>query len=344
LGHFAYYWPVTIPENKTAAVTRALNEAFGVDEFEDIQVPHGGLSTALVFRMLVRGKAYLLRLIMRADAMGDPTRQIACMKTAAEAGIAPMVRYASIEDRIIITDFIEAKPFPENPAPMLARTMRTLHGLGGFPKALQVTNYMDTVDGFIGRFRAAKILPESTTEEIFRLYAAVPKVYPRDESLVACHNDLKPQNIIFDGDRFWLVDWEAAFLNDRYSELAVVANFFVRDEDEYLEAYFGEPAGEWQKARFFLMRQAVHMFYASFFLLMAARSGAVVTPDLEAPDFDEFHARVSSGELNTAAAEVQVPYAKVHLSRALRNMRGARFRESVEAAGNRAGGLKPSAD
>ena len=62
--------------------------------------------------------------------------------------------------------------------------------------------------------------------------------------MVSSHNDLKPQNIRFDGKHIWLVDWESAFLNDRYADLAVVANFFVKDEaheEEYLTTYFGEP-------------------------------------------------------------------------------------------------------
>jgi thiamine kinase-like enzyme len=50
---------------------------------------------------------------------------------------------------------------------------------------------------------------------LFRRYAAVTKVYPRNDDLVASHNDVKPENIVFDGDRVWLVDWEVAFLNDR---------------------------------------------------------------------------------------------------------------------------------
>ena len=56
--------------------------------------------------------------------------------------------------------------------------------------------------------------------------------------MVSCHNDLKPDNILFDGERAWLVDWEAAFLNNRYTELSVVANFLITNDNEekdYLE-------------------------------------------------------------------------------------------------------------
>lgn len=93
-------------------------------------------------------------------------------------------------------------------------------------------NYLDAGDGWIKKFQAAQILPESLTEELFQLYSKVINVYPRNsDDLVACHNDLKPENIIFDGDRAWLVDWEAAFLNDRYVDLGVVANFLVMSVD-----------------------------------------------------------------------------------------------------------------
>ncbi len=117
------------------------------------------------------------------------------------------------------------------------------------------------MDGIVRRFQAAKILPESETGEIFNGYARVKSVYPRSiyphnhADMVSCHNDLKPENILFDGDRLWLVDWEAAFLNDRYNDLGIVANFVVTNEAEeeaYLRSYFGEAAGDYRLARFFI--------------------------------------------------------------------------------------------
>jgi aminoglycoside phosphotransferase (APT) family kinase protein len=319
-----------IPEAKQPVVTRALSEAFGVNEFEDIRLLSGGLTSALVFRIVVRGNPYLLRLIMRQEALYDPTRQFTCMKTASEAGIAPRIWYANVEDRVLITDFVDAKPFPDDAAPLIALTIRTLHSLPNFPKLL---NYLDTMDGLIRRFQAAKILPESVTEELFRRYAEVARVYPRnDADLVASHNDLKPQNILFDGERIWLIDWEAAFLNDPYTDLAVVANFFVKDEaheERFLSAYFGEPAGEYRSARFYLMRQAVHMFYISMFMLLAAGSAIPIDPDMTAPDFRDFHQRLISGEVDLATAEAKLQYAKVHLNEVLRNMRTQRFKDAV---------------
>ena len=104
---------------------------------------------------------------------------------------------------------------------------------------------------------------------------------------MSSHNDLKPENILFDGDRVWLVDWEAAFLNDRYVDLAVVANFAVNseaDEQAYLERYFGESAGAYRLARFFLMCQVAHIFYAIVFLSLAAVAGKAIVLELGRPE------------------------------------------------------------
>src|ERR1035437_5001389 len=56
------------------------------------------------------------------------------------------------------------------------------------------------------------------------LHGRVPRL---DADLVSCHMDLKPENILYDGRRVWLIDWMAAFLNVRYFDLAIVANFVV---------------------------------------------------------------------------------------------------------------------
>jgi thiamine kinase-like enzyme len=324
-----------IPEEKQAVVERALKKAFGVKEYDDIRLLTGGLSTAAVYRIVVQGNPYLLRLTMRTDAAFDPTRQFACMELAAQAGIAPRIWYKSIEDRVLISDFVEPKPLPEDMASLMPSVLRTLHSLPGFPKGMY--NYLDAMDGFVKQFQAANILPASAVDDLFGQYAEIWKVYPRGEDeLVASHNDLKPQNMIYDGERLWLIDWEAAFLNDRYVDLAVVANFFVRDEAQekaYLECYFGAPTSEVQQARFYLMSILLHLFYAALLLVMASRSGIAVDPDRAVPDFRDFHQRLITGEIDLTGSDDRVDYALVHLNAMRRKLQAQRFNESMAVIG-----------
>lgn len=319
-----------IPETKLNAVKKALQEAFGVSEFEDIRELTAGLSSARVFCIVVKGNPYLLRIITRTDAMGDPTLQFNCMKVAAEAGLAPRIWYLSIEDRISITDFVKDQLFPVEKAKVkLGSILRNLHSLPPLPK---IVNYQDTMDGFLRKFQEAKILPESMTEELFRHYTLIRSVYPNsDEDLVSCHNDLKPENIIFDGERAWLVDWEAAFLNDRYVDLAVVGNFVIRndnDEAEYLRNYFGEDVDEYRHARFFLMSQLMHMFYVAVFMPLAAK-GKPVDLNMKRSYFRNFHDRIWAGEISLASDEAKLEYALVHMDQVLKNTGTKRFEEAL---------------
>ena len=319
-----------IPEAKKPAVERALREAFGVTEFEDARRLTTGLSSALIFRIVVRQRPYLLRVITRTDAMADPTRQFACMKAGAEAGLAPKIWYTSAEDRISITDFVNAKPFPK--AEALARmpaTIRTLHALPAFPRTV---NYLQAMDGFISRFQTAKTLPKSETADAFDLYAQARDVYPRNEAdMTASHNDLKPENVLFDGEKVWLVDWEAGFLNDRYLDLSVVGNFVVTNEAEekiFLRGYFeGEPT-EYQLARFYLMRQILHMSYAAVFLAFGA-AGKPADASAKVRDYRDFHDRVWAGEITLDGGEAKIEYARVHLKQALEEMHAPRFEEAM---------------
>src|SRR5579863_8538202 len=124
-----------IPEEKKAAVFRALHGAFGATAIDDIRRITKGLSSDLVFRIVVEGSPYLLRIMTRIDERMDPGRIFACMSAAAEAGIAPRVRYNNVEDGISITDFVEAVPFPATQALVqLPGILRRLHALPRFPK------------------------------------------------------------------------------------------------------------------------------------------------------------------------------------------------------------------
>ena len=328
-----------IPQEKSEAVFRGLREAFGATAIEDIRRMTGGLSSDLVFRIVVRGSAFLLRIISRIDQINDPGRQFTCMKAAAQAGLAPRVWYANAEDGISITDFVEATPFPATEALVrIPGTLRRLHALPLFAKAF---NYVTAHNGFIWRLRGANLLPASEVEEVFTRYERVCSAYPRlDSDMVSCHMDLKPENILFDGQRVWLVGWRAAFVNDRYFDLAIVANFVVAsvaDERTYLEEYFGEPPNEYQLARFFLMRQVMQMLSAAVFLLLGS-AGKPVDQGKKMPSFKDFHDRIWAGEVNLSDNQTKIVYGRVHWEQLLQNMRQARFDEALAIVSDRHAG------
>src|ERR1700712_5557970 len=99
-----------MPANKHDALTKALQHAFAVDGYENIQQLTKGLSGSFVFKMTVQNTPYLLRII-GPDARDNPNYYFGCMQTAAADGLAPKIHYLSVEDGLSITDYLEGKPF-----------------------------------------------------------------------------------------------------------------------------------------------------------------------------------------------------------------------------------------
>jgi hypothetical protein len=325
-----------IPQEKIAAVDRAVHEAFGATAIENIRQITTTPGSDVSFRIVVQGSPYLLRIMTRTDERMDPGRIFACTTAAAQAGVAPGVRYSNVDDGILITDLVEAVPFPVAEALVrLPGTLQRLHALPPFPKAF---NYVTAHNGFIWRLRQTPLVPTDELEEVFTKYERVCAVYPRlDSDLVSCHMDLKPDNIVFDGHRVWLVNWNAAFVNDRYFDLSVAANFVVTDdadESTYLERYFGQPPDAYERARFFLMRQVVHMLSAAVFVMLGSASTPIGQRDT-LPTFVEFHERMWAGEINPMDGELKLVYGLLHWERLLDNVRRTRCDEALAIVSER---------
>lgn len=319
-----------IPAAKQQAVANALQTAFGTTTIDDITQLTAGLSSALIFKVFVNGKPYLLRVIMRDDDMANPAHYYQCMQIASDAGIAPHVWYAGVENRISVTDFIEPKYCTTAEARLKEAIMlQHIHALPPF--AFRI-HYLDRMHGFAEKFKAAGIMPAEITDELFEAYQRIKAVYPHGtEDYVSCHNDLKPENIIYDGVKPWPVDWEGAFLNDRYCDLAVVGNFVAEGEVEekhFLQTYFNAPPTSYQYARFVLMQQLMHFFYFTVFSLFGAGSKPVDMSEPVAP-FRQFHDGIWNGEIALKDNDIKLQYGRVHMERLRDNIRSGMFEKAM---------------
>lgn len=297
-------------------IDRALHAAFGTAAYHDAMPVAGGMSGALILRMVVDGRAYFVR--VGGSPHADAATEMANVRSAAEAGLAPKVWYANVEDRTMITDFIERQPWPPDAGIQIAQLIARLQKL---PPYARVLHQLDFTAGMVARHREAAL----GGEDVFSAFAEVAAAYPRD-AVVACHNDLKAANVVFDGVRPWFVDWEAAFANDRYADLANISSFLRTDEDALLAAYLGAPATAIERARFFLMRFVVHVGYVAFVGLLAARGGAGPQPT---PELRAFHDALLDGSIDLISAERKQQYANVHLAAARADIASPRFAEAL---------------
>jgi hypothetical protein len=132
---------------------------------------------------------------------------------------------------------------------------------------------------------------------------------------VSSHNDINPRNVLFDGERLWLVDWELAFSNDPLADVANIANNFsdVPDVDTLvLEGWLDGAPDDDTRHRLTLMRD-LHRLFCGCLMLAGFIGQRDAEADLTALTSDEFRAALDRGELR-GTPELVFVRGKMHLA------------------------------
>lgn len=258
------------------------------------------------------------------------------MRSAAEAGIAPALLHADATAGVAIMKFVEGRPLDDFPggSEALARALGVLAArLQATPAFPAVADYPSLIGGLLDRLQGTGLygpLLAPHREGFARLRAA----YPWDESLlVSSHNDPHPGNILFDGERLWLIDWETAYRNDPAVDLAIMTMYRAGTPDlqeALLQAWRGRPADPVLRARVFLMRQLAKLFYGcANGLYLRETYPDLVETDLSAPTPAEFSAAIRDGRLIQNSPEAQRVGGKVALRTFLEGVNAPAFEEAV---------------
>ena len=145
---------------------------------------------------------------------------------------------------------------------------------------------------------------------------------------------LNPANILFDGERLWLIDWETAYRNDPLVDVATLTVFYARTpelEALLLRSWLGREPDRMLLARLVLMRLLVRLFYGCAASLNAANASGVVAPqtDLSAAAPEQFGDAVEQGRLAAGAAEGQRLVGKMALAGFLAGLAAPEFEEAL---------------
>ncbi|NLU93295.1 phosphotransferase [Chitinophaga sp. Ak27] len=323
------------PADRVPAVTTALENAFGRAVISEAILLTGGLSAASVYKIIADNRPYVMKLdIPHAYTSADPFEKIA---RASAAGIAPPLHYKNEEAGIIISEFIENKPIRsffsgEALAVKLAEAVKKIHMI---PYAVPGGNLQETMDHLLAGFRRNNILSGPVPDECLRRYEEIKASYPwHDTDKVFSHNDLNPSNILCDGTAIWIIDWDTAFVNDRYLDLASVANFFIHGPEQeaaFLKTYFGE-VNDYHISRFYVMRQISRIIYAVMMLQLAAQAKPADyahDQQMEGVFLKDVGPLLGSGALSLATYEGQLMYGKALMNEAVQQMCTVRFEDAL---------------
>ena len=168
--------------------------------------------------------------------------------TAAAAGAgAPVVEYRP-QDRLLVIGYIEGRTFDaadvaaaEN-IPRIAAACRRLHKGGRFGNDFDMFDIQRRYLA-VARSRGFKI-PAGYDDLAPHFTAAEKALAGCAEGTVPCNNDLLPANLIDDGERIWLIDYELSGNNDACFELGNIAAEAQLPPEalaELVTAYYGRP-------------------------------------------------------------------------------------------------------
>ena len=279
--------------------------AAGLTPTEPLRPLKGGVSGALVCRVATGDGRFVLRLEPERIALEHRRRNAACMRAAADAGVAPPVRFSDPVAGVAVMDFIEARPLARHPGGRegvvraLGALIARIRACPPFPMlgdgrdALQLLLADLAASGFF-----APGLLDPHAEALAKVRAARPW---NAAALVPSHNDPNPRNLISDGARLWLVDWELACQNDPLFDAAIVT-FELADtpalQTSLLASALGAAPDEARLAELGIVRLLARLFYGCI-ALEAFAHGPRTAPhtSLDAPTPAGFAAAIAGGQL-----------------------------------------------
>ena len=256
-----------------------------------IQVLHGGLSSPGVYKFRKNDKEYVLRLSHPNRSISERERTVQCYKLASNNGIAPIIKYTNA-DGVIVSDYINGNYVSKTDLqskkllPELAKTIKKLHSIDGFPSSKDIFTIRQSFEKQVLLLNSSLVLKAS------KYLKLVDRILLKDKvTLVATHNDLKPENIFFN-NKFMIIDWEAACLGYSYFDLATILIFYNLsddEQDEFLEAYYNRKPTIMEKEKINLFKQEVLGYYGMAYLMLSVYKNLPPLSSEEINNLPELH-------------------------------------------------------
>ena len=257
------------PEQAPADVVALVRS---VPEWSTIELavrPLSGGITNRNFRVDTGDGSYVVRLPgEHTELLGvDRAGEVEAARRAAALGIGPGVFGVLPGPGTVITEFVEGIALADGAGLSSSGRLETvvdavasLHRSGPLASAFPVFRVIER--HAVDAVAHGVMLPDGHVE-LAALMGRIEAVFVSlGDAPVACHNDLLPSNVLFDGDRAWLIDYEYAGMNHAMFDLAnlsVNAGFDDPADDRLLDCYADDRPPDTWRAQLALMKVVSEM-------------------------------------------------------------------------------------
>lgn len=310
-----------LPAGQRHIARSAVTAVLGAAAIATVRPLTGGVSGAFVFLIEASGRRYVLRIEGPEGPLRNP-HQYFSMRIAAEACIAPRLHYLDANERVVVSDFIEDRPLETYPggrrglAGSIGVMLRELQSLPLFPRFV---DYPDIVDRLWTHVCKTGLFANGLLDAASQRLGQIREAYAlRAEKYVSSHNDVLPRNVLFDGQRLWLIDWENSYRNDPLVDLGTALDNFAPSpelEEVLLLAWLGHEPDHLLRNRLALVRALTRLFYTGVLFSAAALSPrAKPDPSISAPTSEEFERAIRDGPLLAGTPETTQVLGKMFLT------------------------------
>ncbi len=246
-------------------------------EIHALSVLSGGITNRNFRVSAARGEFVLRMAGARTEMLGiNRAHEYACAGLAHAGGIGPQPVAWLPAHQATLTRFVPdaATLNQESAVARLARIVDVLRRAHAGPAFPSMFDPFETVRQYHALALAHNVAFPLWLPEVFTQMDLIEGALRPRAEIVPCHNDLLPGNLLDDGARIWLVDWEYAGNGNRFFDLG---NFAVNLElgaaacAQLLTLYFGACTPE-HLAQLNLMRLASDLREAFWGYLQAGIS------------------------------------------------------------------------
>lgn len=272
-----------------------------------------GLSGAGVYRVDANGELFVLKIATASEPFADWRRRLGIQQLAADAALAPRIVHVDASRRAVVSTFVVDRGFPlfyRDPAThdaafaQLARLIRRVHELPPPPDVAPSDARTRVASLWVGLRNFP--MPAFVADAIGHALAGEP---PPGREFVLSHNDVNPSNLVYDGEKIMLVDWDAAGVNDPFFDLAAASIFLRMDaatSARLLAAYDDAPVGD-LPSRFVYNRRIIGALFGALAMTFAQKSGHPGRTEPASLDdvrsLADFYQRLRSGAVSLATAD-----------------------------------------
>lgn len=302
---------------------------------DTIQMVAGGFSKADLFRVQTAQGTYIVK-IMKDSPVEDVQTEITAAGIASDAGVGPKLFYSNLATKTLIMDYIqdthEMVRQSEGFHRLVAPQIKSWHDAKPLNRSTPFFDILRQDEQRLVTLKQQSTMIRAADRQLYhqRLQEVEEVLKHFQEDTRPVHHDLSPHNVLFDGSKVWLIDWETASNDFYFIDLCMFANFHIYDESlmpKFFETYYGRPATDIEVAKFHVIRPFCYAFHGFRLAFLADQKKM---PQLGSiMEYKDFQLAIRRGEFALGSPLSLFQLGVSTMNKAASMLRGEDFKRSL---------------